>query len=615
MTDHHAAHDRYPPLGDYALVGDCRSAALVSRDGAVDWCCMPRMDAGSLFARMLDWDRGGSLELGLASGRPPSGRRYLDGTMVLETDLTDDAGAGVLLDCMTAGDGAPAAHSQLLRVVECRRGSLELAVRIAPRFDYGGVRPWVRLHEPNLHSAVGGDDGLVIFCDRELELEGRHDLIARVRIRAGERLRLSLEYVRPEELEREPPRGFDADELDRRLEATIDWWRCWHAEASGLPGPESTGALRSALVLKALQYEPTGAIVAAPTTSLPEAPGGARNWDYRFSWVRDSSFAVRSLAELGRECEADAFRRFVQRSSAGNAEDLQVVYGIGGERRLVESELDLEGWRGARPVRVGNAASGQIQLDALGELLNLAWRWHLRGHSPDDDLWRFIVDLVDAAAARWDEPDAGIWEWRGDPKHFVHSKAMCWSALDKGLRLAEECMRKAPERRWARARDEVRGAIEERGFERRRGTFVQAFGSRELDAAVLLLPTFDFVDWADERMLSTVDVLREGLDDGHGLLLRYSEDDRLGGTEGALLACTFWLAECLAHQGRLGEAQETFDRALATSNDLGLFGEEYWSDVGEIAGNFPQGLTHLAHIAAAVALGECRPQTADVSAA
>jgi GH15 family glucan-1,4-alpha-glucosidase len=609
------ARNAYPPIGDYALVGDCRSAALVSRAGAVDWCCMPRMDAGSLFGRLLDWERGGALEIALASGRSPGGRRYLDGALVLETDLSDDAGVGVLLDCMTAGDGAPRAHSQLLRVVECRRGSLELDVRIAPRFDYGGVRPWIRLHEPNLHSAVGGDDGLLIFCDHALEQDGRHDLVANVRLRAGERLRLSLEFVRPEELEHEQPSAYDPAELDRRLDATVDWWRAWSAESGGLPGPESAGALRSALVLKALQYEPTGAIAAAPTTSLPEAPGGSRNWDYRFSWLRDSSFSVRALAELGFESEADAFRRFVQRSSAGNADDLQVVYGIGGERRIVESELELEGWRGATPVRAGNAASGQLQLDSLGELVNLAWRWHLRGHSPDDDLWRFIVDLVDTAAARWEEPDAGIWEWRGDPLHFVHSKAMCWSALDKGLRLAEECMRKAPERRWRKARDELRAAIESKGFERKRGTFVQAFGSRELDAAVLLLPTFGFVDWDDERMVSTVDVLRDGLDDGHGLLLRYSEDDGLGGQEGAFLACSFWLAECLAHQGRIGEAQDVFDRTVATSNDLGLFGEEYWSAEEEVAGNFPQGLTHLAHIAAAVALSECRPHAAEVSAA
>ena len=565
------------------------------------------MDAGSLFGRLLDWERGGSLEIALASGSPPSSRRYLDETLVLQTALNDSSGDGCLTDCMTMREGgAHDPYNQILRVVECTRGLLELDIMVAGRFDYGDVRPWIRSHGDALHTAVGGNDGLVIWCDHPLEHVDGHDLRARVVLRAGDRLRLSLRFVRPEELELGTLEGFEAHELDERLDETLAWWRRWSSRGHGVDGPESAGARRSALVLKALQYAPTGAIVAAPTTSLPEAPGGARNWDYRYSWVRDSAFSARSLVELGFEREADGFRRFVQRSAAGHAADLQIVYGIGGERRLNEMELDLDGWRGARPVRVGNAASGQLQLDAFGELLNLAWRWHRRGHSPDDDLWRFLLDLVDTAAERWQEPDAGIWEWRGDPKHFVHSKAMCWAALDRGLRLAEECLRKAPERRWRRARDEVRAAIEEEGFDERRGAFVQAFGSREIDAAVLLLPSFGFVDWDDERMVGTVDVVREALDDGHGLLRRYTEDDGLGDTEGAFLACTFWLVECLARQDRTEEAQAAFDRALATANDLGLFGEEYWSQDGEIIGNFPQGLTHLAHIAAAVALAESR---------
>src|SRR4051794_23028269 len=279
MARRQQARKRYPPIADYAMIGDCRSAALVSRAAAIDWCCMPRIDGGSQFGRLLDWDRGGSLELRLASGRAPTARRYVDGTLVLETEGSDDGGDGVVRDCMPTGDArSDVTHSQLLRIVECRRGVLRLKLRIAPRFDYGGVRPWIRMHEPNVHSAVGGDDGLVIFCDHPLVLERRHDLAGEVELRGGERLRLSVEYVRPEELEYAPPTGFEPEELDRRLEATIDAWKRWRSNASGLPGPESTGALQSALVLKALQYEPTGAIAAAPTTSLPEAPGGARNW-------------------------------------------------------------------------------------------------------------------------------------------------------------------------------------------------------------------------------------------------------------------------------------------------------------------------------------------------
>jgi GH15 family glucan-1,4-alpha-glucosidase len=601
--------DRYPPIGDYAMIGDCHSAALVSRTGSIDWLCMPRMDGGSSFARLLDWERGGYCSIEAAGTTGPGGRRYVGDSMVLESDIEAESGSGRLLDLIAMREGgARDPRNQLLRIVECDRGSLDLTIEIVPRFDYGDLRPWLRRHAPNVHTAVGGDDGLVLACDAELEPAGAHDLSGRVQLRAGERLRLSLAYHRPETIEREPPAAVDPDEIDHRVTETLDWWRRWTERSRDLPGPEGPAAKRSAVVLKALQFVTTGAVAAAPTTSLPEAPGGARNWDYRYSWIRDSTLAARSLAELGFDAVADAFRGFIQRSSAGNAEDLQIVYGIGGERRLTEIELPLEGYRGARPVRVGNAATGQLQLDSYGELLNLAWRWHRRGHSPDDDLWRFLVDLVDAAAERWSEPDAGIWEWRDDPKHFVHSKAQCWSALDKGLRLSDECMRKAPERRWRKARDEVRAAVDEQGFDRERGTFVQAFGSGELDAAVLLLPAFDYLDWADERMISTVDAVRQELDAGAGLLYRYSEDDGLDGQEGAFVACSFWLAECLARQGRLDEAQEVFDRGLATSNDLGLFGEEYWPDPGaeEILGNFPQGLTHLSHIGAAVALNDAR---------
>ena len=599
--------ERYPSIGDYALIGDCHSAALVSASGSIDWCCMPRMDQGSLFGRILDADRGGYCEIRLANGEKPHARRYADDTLVLETSLAGEAGDGRIIDCMTMREGgARDPYNQLLRVVECDRGMLELELDVVPRFDYGGVRPWMRRHGRYVHSAVGGDDGLVFWCDRELELVGHHDLRGTMTLRAGERLRLSIAFVRPENLEHEEPEEFDADTIDARLDETVAWWRRFAEQARELPGPEAPGARRSALVLKALQFATTGAIVAAPTTSLPEAPGGPRNWDYRYSWIRDSVLAGRSLAELGLEDEADGFRRFVQRSSAGSADDLRIAYGIGGERRLVESEVDLEGWRGSRPVRVGNAASEQLQLDALGEIVNLTWDWHRRGHSPDDDQWRFLVTVIDTSAERWQEQDAGIWEWRGDPRHFVHSKALCWAALDKGLRLADESMRKAPERRWRKARDELREALETKGFEKKRGVFVQAFGSRDLDAAVLLLPAIGFIDWDDERMVTTVDVLREELDDGHGLLLRYAADDGFEEQEGAFIACSFWLAECLARQRRLDDAQEVFDRVVATANDLGLFAEEYWSETREPIGNFPQGLSHLSHISAAVALNECR---------
>jgi GH15 family glucan-1,4-alpha-glucosidase len=368
-------------------------------------------------------------------------------------------------------------------------------------------------------------------------------------------------------------------------------------------GPYAGEVLRSAIVLKALTFAPTGAIVAAPTTSLPEVPGGSRNWDYRYCWIRDSSLTVRSLAQVGHVAEANGLRRFVERSAAGSADDLRILYGVGGERRLQEMALDhLDGYRGAVPVRVGNDAATQRQLDVFGHVLDLAWSWHRRGHSPDDDYWRFLLDLVDAACDRWQEPDAGIWEVRGRQRHFVHSKVMAWMAMDRGVRLAKECLRRAPTRRWGAARAACRRAIEQDGYDHRRGVFVRSFGDRKMDASLLLIPTTGFVSWDDDRMVRTVDRIRLELEQD-GLLRRYRQNDGLPGEESPFLACSFWLVECLARQGRADEARNVFDRAASTANDLGLFSEEYDTDTGEMLGNFPQGLTHLSHIAAALALG------------
>jgi len=434
---------------------------------------------------------------------------------------------------------------------------------------------------------------------------GDHELGADLVVRAGQRVRVSIVFVRPEEIDDERPNAPEPSEIDERLDYTIEWWRQWTSRGR-MSGPEAPGVLRSATTLKALQNAPTGAIAAAATTSLPETLGGSRNWDYRFSWVRDSAFSARALTDLGFEAEADGFRRFVQRSSAGSVEDLQVLFGLGGERRIGEWTLDsLDGYAGSRPVRIGNAARDQLQLDAYGELVNLAWRWHRRGNSPDDDLWRFLVEVIDAAARRWEEPDSGIWEWRDKPLHFVHSKACCWMAIDRGIQLADESMRRAPVTRWRRTRDEIHAALEKRGYDKRRGTFVQAFGSSDLDASVLLLPTTGFVAWDNERMIGTVDAVRDELCED-GLVRRYRSDDGLEGEEGTFLACSFWLAECLAHQGRLDDARTIFDRALATANDLGLFAEEFDPRSGEMRGNFPQALTHLSHITAALALATAR---------
>jgi GH15 family glucan-1,4-alpha-glucosidase len=588
-------------IADYALLADCHSAALVARDGSVDWCCMPRYDTGSMFGALLDPEAGScTIEV---EGGGIQGRAYLDGTLVLESTLEGEAGEARLLDFMPFDDPLEPAreHRALLRIVEGVRGAVTLRVRVAPRFDYGEVVPWLRHHGRGVFSAIGGDDGLLCHCDGGFEADGDGGLTASATVRGGERFHVLLASRRPEELDGGPFPPADPARLDAALDDTLRRWREW-SKQSRHSGVDAKGVLRSAAVLKGLCFAPSGAMVAAPTTSLPESLEGGeehRTWDYRYSWIRDAALAAHCLTELGFDAEAHAFRRFIERSAAGSAKDLRVCYGVGGERRLEEMQLDMAGYRGKGPVRAGNAAGPQLQLDAYGHLLHQSFTWSELGHPPDDDYWRFILDLVNAAAEKWEEPDRGIWEWRGEPMHFVHSKVLCWVALDRGIQLAESSLRRAPVRRWREAREAVKEAVLEKGFDAERGTFVQAFGEPGLDAAILRLPSYRFIPYDDERMLSTVAVLREELDD-HGLLRRYDTDDGMP-REGAFLACTFWLVECLAGQGRTAEAREVFDRALACANDLGLYPEEA-GEGDEPLGNFPQALTHLAHVEAALAL-------------
>ena len=597
--------DPYPPIGDYALIGDCHSVALISRDGSIDWACLPRFDGYSCFGRLLDWEKGGYCEIKPIAPIDETLRSYVDETLVLATTFRTADGECILYDCFVMRKGgATNPRRQLLRIVEGVRGHVELKVSIVPRFDCGEVKAWVRRHGQRLYSALGASDALVVAGDCDLEICDQHDLEGTISVKPGERVRLSIRAADPAAIDPTPPNPAPAEELDNRLDETIKWWKRWgeRAHRDRFDGP---AVMRSALVLKALTNAPTGAVVAAATTSLPEAVGQGRNWDYRYSWIRDAHIAVRSLAELGFEAEADGFRRFVERSAAGSAESLQIMYGVGGERHLLEMELShLEGYRGSAPVRIGNGAATQTQLDVYGYLLELAWQWHQRGSSPDDDYWRFLLTLVDAAAERWKDPDSGIWEMRGEARHFVHSKAMCWVALERGLQLAEDCMRRAPTKRWRATRDELRATVERDGWDDKRGTYVQCFGSSEVDASLLLLPIFGFITYDDERMVGTTDAVWHDLDEGGGLLRRYRGEDSLEGEEGAFVACSFWLVECLARQGRLDDARRVFDKTMATANDLGLFSEEFDVGSNELLGNFPQGLSHMSHIAAAVALAE-----------
>ena len=487
-------------------------------------------------------------------------------------------------------------------MIEGVRGSLEFEIRVAPRFDYGQVRPWIRRHGHRLHSTIGGNDALLVWCEQELTEDPEHELVGRFAVGPGDRVRLALTYCPPEHVDAGPPAEPEPDTLDEPLERTLEWWREW-ASTLSLGTRDEPAARRSGIVLKALTYAPTGAVVAAPTTSLPEAVGGSRNWDYRYAWVRDSSFSSRALAELGAIAEADAFRAFIMRSAAGHAEDLQIVYGVGGERRLRGDVVEgLEGYRKSAPVRLGNDASEQLQLDAYGELVNLTWRWHRRGHSPSDDDWRFLVSLIDHAAERWSRArlrDLGM-----------GGRARALRALEGAVLVGARSRHPARRRVHAARADAAmedgarRGARGDRarGYDSERGVYVQAFGRSEMDAALLLLPTVEYVGWDDERMLRTIAAVREELGAGDGLLYRYRRDDGLEGDEGAFLCCSFWLAECLARAGDPDDAREIFDQAVARSNDLGLFSEEIDPRTGELLGNFPQGLTHLAHIDAAVAL-------------
>jgi GH15 family glucan-1,4-alpha-glucosidase len=535
-------------------------------------------------------------------GRYRVRREYHRDSLILVTTFTTRTGEARLVDffSMRAG-GRRFPRRELIRVIHGMRGHVTFDVSFVPRPDFGEIKPWVYSSGEGAHSAVGSNTGLRIFGDVPLQFSSDHDLQARVEVRRGVRYHLGLQFFRPDDTEK--PRGAARDVADMRAHysETTKWWEDWTAKIRFRDG-HRVSIMRSAITLKALSYAPTGAIVAAVTTSLPESIGGERNWDYRFCWIRDSIFTVGALNTLGLGSEADGVRRFIQRSAAGHAGELQVLYGVDGKRRLTEITLGgLDGWRGSRPVRIGNAAYGQFQLDMYGLIVQLSTRWSEHGVAPDEDYWAFLVEIIETAIERSRLPDRGIWEIRSRPRHFVHSKVMCWAAVDGGISLAEKYSLTAPLDRWRDERAQLRHNIETHGVDRKRGIFVQSYGSDKLDAALLLLPGTRFVRFDDPRMVRTTDAIRTELATD-GLVLRYQSEDGLRGREGVFLACTFWLAECLARQGRRREALRTFKQANAAANDLGLFAEEYAPHLNEMLGNFPQGLTHLAHLSAALAL-------------
>lgn len=591
----------YPPIADYGLIGDCHSAALVSRAGSIDWCCLPRFDSDSCFGRLLDWREGGFFAIAPAARVRDIQRTYRASSLVLATTFHCEGGTLRLTDFFSMRRGGREhPRRKLVRIVETLEGEVPVRVTLSPRLDYGAVKPWIYRSGATAFIAVGSNTALRIEGDVALELAGKHDLQATFVLGAGRRAHVTMRFIPPEHAdEPQPPDRATAVEL---LDETLAWWSEWSAKLQTSDGGRGPGVARSAITLKALTYAPTGAIIAAPTTSLPEAPGGERNWDYRFSWIRDSVFTVRTLSQLGCVAEADGFRRFVQRSAAGTADELQVMFAVDGKRRLTEIQLpDLEGWRGARPVRIGNAAAEQFQSDMYGLLLGASWRWCQRGNKLADDDWAFLSSVVDAAQQRWASPDHGLWEVRDLPRHFVHSKVMCWAAINDGLQLAQAYDLPAPLDAWRSARAAIHAAVMADGVDPARGVFVAAFGGRDLDAALLLLPLTGFIAFDDPLMIRTTQAIREELT-RDGLVLRYRLSDGLEGDEGVFLPCSFWLVECLARQNAVAQARALFDRVCTCANDLGLFAEEYDPAAREMLGNFPQGLTHLAHVAASLAL-------------
>ncbi len=592
-----------PPIRDYGYIGDCHSSALISIHGSIDWCCMPIIDSPSCFGRLLDWQKGGYCQI-VPNSEFTSSRKYLDNTMILVTQFETETGKAQIFDFFPMREkGEHQPYQQILRIVEGLEGNIVFKSEIQPRFDYGSIKPWIRPYNENSFVAIGGDNGLLMCGDMPLWMRSRHEIYAEFNLIKGQRAHLALIYRKPEEFDEESVEAPSISEIDSRLEETIRWWETWVRKGrfSNVHLPDLV--IRSALVLKSLSNAPTGAIAAAPTTSLPESIGGSRNWDYRYSWVRDSFFSVISLTRLGFVSEADGFRRFMQRTSAGSAEELQVVYGVTGQRHLFEFELDyLDGYRGSKPVRIGNAAEQQLQFDVYGELLALAWNWYQQGNVLDRDYWWFLVEIVNTAVDNWESPDRGIWEIRGEPRHFVFSKAMCWIAIYHGINLSEELGMPAPLKKWRDALKAIEEAINTRGYDADRGVFIQAFDWPQMDASLLLLASFGFIDYKDPRMVRTTNAIIQDLT-MNGLILRYPlVSDNLEGGEGVFLACSFWMATILARQGRLEEALQFFNRAASAGNDLGLFSEEYDCATGEMLGNFPQALTHLSLITAALSL-------------
>jgi GH15 family glucan-1,4-alpha-glucosidase len=585
-------------LEDYALLGDTQAAALVGRDGSIDWLCLPRFDSGACFAALLGTPNHGRWLLAPEGPVTEQRWRYQPDTLVLESEYRTAEGTVRVIDFMPPRETKP----DVVRIVEGVEGEVTMTVELVVRFDYGLQIPWVQREEGSL-TARAGPDGLVLRTP--VHVHGRNMRHrANFSVKPGERIPFALTWFPSHE---PPPRAIDPEQA---LLDTQSYWRDWVAELRGVHGPDEGLVVRSLITLKALTYAPTGGIIAAATTSLPEDIGGVRNWDYRFCWVRDATLTLDALMEAGAVDEAEAWRQWLLRAAAGSPDQLQIMYGPAGERRLSEFEVDwLPGYEKSSPVRIGNAAAGQFQLDVYGELMDAMARARAHGIDESPASWALQRAVMSFVEEHWNDPDNGLWEVRGPRRHFVHSRVMAWVAVDRAVQAIERYGLSGPLERWKALRETIHAEVCAQGFSASRGSFTQYYGSDDLDASLLMIPLVGFLPPDDKRVIGTVEAIQKELMDD-GFVLRYrthQEVDGLPGREGAFLACTFWLADNLALMGRVDEARAIFDRLTCLCNDLGLLSEEYDARLGRMVGNFPQAFSHVGLVNTAFNLKRASP--------
>ena len=584
-------------IQDYALIGDCHSMALVGKDGSVDWACFPRFDSPSVFARVLDAERGGFFRI-CPVDEFQFRRSYIEATNVLVSEFETQTGILELHDLMPVGafDSDRPAHvktfNSILRRLVCRSGELRVRVTLAPRFEYGSFTPRLRSTSELTMEVVGGADALWVSATVPLKA-GQESSDTVLALRAGDDEYMEVSWS-DSFVERAPGEHPSRPDLERRYAETVGFWQEWSRRGLQMELMQSH-LRRSALVLKALTYAPTGAVVAAPTTSLPEEIGGERNWDYRYTWIRDTTLTLISMLVLGYRPEADAFRQWLRRTSSGRAQDLQIMYGIDGRRSLPEIELShLRGHRDSKPVRIGNGAVKQLQLDAYGSILQAVYVYARAGGTLTGTNWEFLRGLANIVVERWEKPDQGIWEIRDEPRHFIHSKLLCWVALDRALRIARERNLEGPTDVWDRERDRLFQYLTQDCA--RHGWFPQAVDRPEhADASCLLVPAMGLLPPNHPLVLETIARIRKDLE-RDGLVYRYLSTDGLRGHEGGFLLCSFWLLDALIHSGQLDQAEALLERLLKLENDVGLYAEEAVPESGEHLGNFPQAFTHMALI-------------------